>query len=101
MAKFKDHIKEVFDPLSILGIKSLKDGLTLDIINEKGWHWIIEAGISKAVLGMKGNKLIWYDGRWSLGTWQEKQAIWKKGKWMGGLDSKGNAHSEGDSPNKW
>lgn len=86
--------------LDILGILELKDGLTLDEIKKK-WKWVIEAGISKAVLGKKGNKLIWYDGEWVLGQYFEDTAVWKGGQWFGGLDSKGKAHTRGNTPNEW
>ncbi len=95
---FKQYLNE---NLGILGIKELKDGLTLEKIASLGYHWIIEAGIKDAVLGVKGKKLIWYDGKWVFGTFYEDQAIWKKGDWRGGLDSRGNVHKVGDSPNKW
>jgi hypothetical protein len=99
---FKDYMNEQNenDNLGILGIRELKDGLELeDIQKNPHWHWVIMAGIKDAVIGKKGNKLVWYNGTWVLGTWNEKFAIWKKGEWKGGLDSKGNAHN--DTPNKW
>lgn len=98
---FSEYIKEG-EAHPILGIKDTKDGLTLeDIQSNPKWHWIIGAGIKDAVIGKKGDKLVWHSGTWTLGTWNENYAIWKKGTWKGGLDSKGNAHKAGDSPNKW
>lgn len=98
----KDYINENDEDLSILGIKELKDGLSLsDIQSNSKFHWIIMAGIKNAVIGKKGNKLIWYDGEWIFGEYNENYAVWKKGKWHGGLDSKGKLHKNGDTPNKW
>ena len=97
---FKDYIKETSIPL--LGIRELRDNLELeDIQQNPNWHWIIQAGIKNAIIGKKGNKLIWYDGQWVFGEWKSKFAIWKKGIWRGGYDEKGDVHLEGDSPNKW
>lgn len=101
--KFKKFIQEENDmSLKMLGISKLVDGLSLkDIQTNPNWHWVIMAGISDAVLGKKGNKLVWHSGKWVLGTFDENFAIWKKGDWRGGLDSLGNVHKVGDSPNKW
>jgi len=105
MSKFKLFISEENlneGGVPLLGIRDFKDGLTLkDIQANPKWHWIIMGGIKNAVIGKKGNKLVWYSGDWVFGTWQEKYAIWKKGTWKGGTDSKGEVHIEGDSPNKW
>ena len=99
---FSDYIKEEFNPLELLGIKELKNGLELeDIQKNSNWHWIVSAGIKNAIIGKKGNKLVWHDGVWVLGKWNEKFAIWKKGDWRGGTSSDGTPHSKGDSPNKW
>lgn len=100
---FKEYMVEQGDDeyLGILGIKELR-GITLeDIQGNKNFHWVIGAGIKNAVLGKKGNKLVWFDGEWVFGTFDENHAIWKKGKWLGGMDSKGNVHMRGDSPDKW
>lgn len=101
---FKEYMVEQQDDeyLGILGIKSLKNGLELeDIQSNQNWHWVIQAGIKNAVLGKKGNKLIWHSGTWTFGTFNENFAVWKSGDWKGGMDSKGNVHTRGDSPDKW
>lgn len=86
--------------LSIFGIAELRDGLTLEEIKKK-WKWVIEGGISSAILGKKGNKLIWYDGTWVMGQYFEDTTVWKGGQWFGGLDSKGKVHTRGNTPNEW
>lgn len=97
----KDYLKEE-NGAELLGIKSFRDGLSLEDIQENpDWHWVIMAGISNVVLGKKGKKLIWYSGTWTLGTWDSKFAIWKSGKWFGGMSADGGVHIKGDSPNKW
>jgi len=105
MSKFKQFIKEENlneEGVPLLGIRDFKDNLSLEDIQENPkWHWIIGAGIKDAVIGKKGNKLVWYSGDWIFGKFNEKYAIWKKGNWKGGTDSDGNIHVENDSPNKW
>lgn len=59
------------------------------------------AGIKDAVLGKKGNKIVWYSGQWTLGQWDSRYGVWKGGKWLGGYDENGNVHIKGDSPDKW
>lgn len=100
---FIEYINEDEDSsLGILGIKELRDGLTLaEIQKNDKFHWVILAGISDAVLGKKGNKIVWYSGEWTFGEWISNHAIWKSGKWLGGYDEKGSVHKRGDSPDKW
>ena len=110
------------------GIKELKDGLTIERI-KKDFPWILEAKIQDAVIGLKGKKLIWYDGTWKNGAWHNgywyngdwkkgtwyngdwyngtwekgtwKGGTWESGAWLMGLDKDKNKHGEDDSPDKW
>ena len=61
-----------------------KDGLTYEILKSK-FPWVLEEDveIKDAVIGYKGNKLIWYDGHWIQGTW--KDGIWKDGYFIGDM----------------
>ncbi len=95
---FIEYINE--EGVPILGIKDLRDNLELeDIQSNPKWHWIITAGLKDAVIGKKGNKLVWYDGTWVLGQWDSRYAVWKKGTWKGGTDENNNARH--NAPNKW
>ena len=65
-------------------IKTLKDGLTLEIIEEKfKWLGAIDINFENAVLGMNKVGLVWYNGTWKYGTW--KDGTWKKGTWEAGV----------------
>lgn len=69
------------------GIKSLKDGLTMEIIKEK-FPWILRANIERAVLGIDNEgKIIWYGGTWYNGIWENgtwMHGTWYKGFWIRG-----------------
>ena len=74
--------------LSKYGIKELKDGLTLEIIQTK-FPWLLKAIIKDAVLSItKTTKnLIWEDGIWIRGNWEDGiwiDGIWEYGIWFGG-----------------
>lgn len=68
--------------LSNSGIKELRDGLTLDMIQNK-FSWLLKAKIKDAILGLFENNLIWYNGTWIDGTWIN--GIWKDGIWLKGI----------------
>lgn len=63
-------------------IKELRDGLTIDILKEK-YQWVLDAEIENAIIGLKEDKIIWYDGIWRSGAWI--YGIWKNGTWMSGV----------------
>lgn len=68
-------------------IKGFKDGLNLDIVRKK-FPWVLNADIKDAVLGMKNNKLVWYNGIWQDGYWYSGiwlNGIWKNGNWNSGI----------------
>lgn len=72
--------------LAEYGIKELRDGLTLEILKEKH-SWILAAEIENAILGLKDDTIIWYDGTWEAGIWEDglwKNGIWKAGVWEDG-----------------
>ena len=68
------------------GIIELKDKLTIDDI-KKNHKWLLAAKIKKAIIGIKGNTIIWYDGYWQSGAW--KNGIWKDGIWQVGTFENG------------
>lgn len=59
----------------------LIDGLTLESIS-KNFHWILEAEVSDALIGIESNKIVWYSGTWLYGRWFG--GIWNSGTWMSG-----------------
>ena len=64
----------------------LIDGLEINKLS-KEYHWILEAEISDAIIGLNNDKLawytgIWYSGRWFNGTWYN--GTWISGDWYGG-----------------
>jgi hypothetical protein len=82
------------DPRTLI---KFKDGLTLDILKDK-FSWLLEEDVQlhEAVIGQKGNKLIWYSGDWYRGTWEDgiwkngtfdEKGIWKTGIFEGGYFS--------------
>ncbi len=85
------------DKIKPLSVKEYKDGLTYEIIKKK-FPWLLEddVKIEHAIIGYKGNKLIWYDGNWYRGTW--KDGIWKDGNfygnWKDGIWEFGNFKGE-------
>ena len=73
--------------LSQYGIKELRDGLTIEIIESK-FPWILKAKIKDAVIGQGQGKIIWYGGTWKNGTWEDGAWVlgtWKDGEWNGGI----------------
>jgi hypothetical protein len=67
-------------------IKELRDGLTMEKI-QTDFQWLLEAVTENAVVGLKDNTLvwyngIWYDGQWMGGIWQH--GVWEDGEWNGG-----------------
>jgi len=64
------------------GIKELRDGLTVEEI-EENYSWLLKADISDAIIGKSINDyIIWYSGTWKDGIW--KGGYWKDGTWEGG-----------------
>lgn len=63
------------------GIKQLRDGLTIETIQEK-YAWLFDAKIEDAVIGETNGKLKWYEGTWFSGIWED--GIWEDGCWVGG-----------------
>lgn len=64
----------------------LMDGLTINDILIK-YSWILDAEISKAIIGQDKNGLVWYKGRWETGRWFGGTWVsgsWKSGDWYGG-----------------
>jgi hypothetical protein len=59
----------------------LLDGLTIGELS-RNYSWLLEADISKAIIGIKGGDIIWYDGVWYYGRWFG--GIWYSGIWMMG-----------------
>lgn len=68
--------------LAEYGIKELRNGLTLEILKEKH-SWILVAKIENAILGLKDDTIIWYNGTWEFGIWES--GIWKNGWWEDGI----------------
>ena len=67
MKTFREHMKEGFED----------------------WvaPWLKDVDISNATIGIKNDKIVWYDGRWEDGTWEDgswKDGTWKGGTWEGG-----------------
>ena len=67
--------------LSQYGIKELRDGLTIEIIESK-FPWVLKAKIKDAVLGQSQRKILWYSGTWLNGT--RKNGTWLNGTWKNG-----------------
>ncbi len=63
-------------------IIKFKDNLTYEIIEEK-FPWFLDDDVEMydVVIGIKGDKLVWYDGEWKSGIWED--GIWKDGYFMG------------------
>jgi hypothetical protein len=76
-----NKIKNLFFDTKKHGIVRLMDGLTPMDLREK-FPWILKTDISDAVLGIKDNKLVWWNGTWNKGIWED--GIWKSGTWKGG-----------------
>lgn len=89
--KFSMDEAERDEDLSQYGIKELKDGLTLEVLKKK-FAWVLNAKIKDAILGIKGNSLVWYNGVWESGKWIDgfwKNGVWKSGDWVNGIWYKG------------
>lgn len=59
----------------------LIDGLDINIISTK-YHWILEAEISDAIIGLDANGIVWYSGTWHSGRWFG--GTWYSGTWISG-----------------
>ncbi len=101
-----------------INVKEYKDGLTYEIVKDK-FPWLLEEDVQlhEAVIGQKGNKLIWYAGAWRKGTWEDgiwkngtfdEKGIWKdgifegtlfNGKWYGGEWKGGDFRGQWLDPN--
>jgi hypothetical protein len=72
--------------ISKYGIKELRDGLTLEGI-QNDYPWILDAKIKDAIIGKKYGLFFWYEGTWIDGTWIDGiwgKGVWKKGIWTDG-----------------
>lgn len=89
------RVSLVDEDLSQYGIKELRDGLTLEDIEDR-YPWILEADIKDAVIGEDSDGLVWYDGIWNNGIWRGDEGslwangIWKDGVWKNGWWLKGH-----------
>lgn len=66
---------------------TLIDGLTEEKLKRK-YPWILEADISKAIIGEKNGKLFWKAGIWNDGVWDNgrwEDGVWHAGTWKGGV----------------
>jgi len=68
----------------------LVDGLDIDTL-AANYHWILEAEISDAIIGLDTNGIVWYKGIWHYGRWFG--GTWYSGTWITGDWYKGNWHS--------
>jgi hypothetical protein len=59
----------------------LIDGLDINLIS-KQYHWILEAEISDAIIGLDSNGIVWYSGTWHSGRWFG--GTWYSGTWVSG-----------------
>src|SRR5690606_38739561 len=83
-------INEESSELNQLGIKELKDGLTLETI-KKEHPWLLEkTKFSDAVIGKNDKGIVWYSGTWSRGVWKgaaflggtfKGTSVWTSGEW--------------------
>lgn len=78
--------------LKRLGIKELKDNLTLLKIKRR-FPWLLEAKLEDAVIGQfsGGRGVYWYNGKftgvWKIGIWENGvfEGEWKDGVWQDGV----------------
>lgn len=68
----------------------LVDGLDIKTLSEK-YHWILEAEISDAIIGLDTNGIVWYSGIWHSGRWFG--GTWYSGTWYSGDWYTGNWYS--------
>jgi hypothetical protein len=59
----------------------LVDGLDIDTLSTN-YHWILEAEISDAIIGLDSNGIVWYNGIWHSGRWFG--GTWYSGTWISG-----------------
>jgi hypothetical protein len=59
----------------------LIDGLDIDTL-ATNYHWILEAEISDAIIGLDSNGIVWYSGIWHSGRWFG--GTWYSGTWISG-----------------
>lgn len=86
----RKRLFESSDELSKLGIKELKDGLTLEII-KKDHPWLLEkTKFENAVIGKNDKGIVWYSGVWKQGVWKgaafqggtfKGHSVWARGEW--------------------
>jgi len=60
---------------------TLTDGLSVSSLYQN-YPWVLEADITKAIIGQDQNGLVWYSGNWSAGRWFG--GTWMSGKWLSG-----------------
>lgn len=68
----------------------LVDGLDIDTL-ANNYHWILEAEISDAIIGLNSNGIVWYKGTWHSGRWFG--GTWYSGTWISGDWYSGNWYS--------
>lgn len=68
----------------------LIDGLDINAL-AKQYHWILEAEISNAIIGLDTNGIVWYSGTWHSGRWFG--GTWYSGTWLSGDWYAGNWYS--------
>lgn len=59
----------------------LIDGLTIEDLDKK-FAWILEAEIEDALIGLKDDSILWYEGFWECGRWFG--GTWLSGTWISG-----------------
>lgn len=60
---------------------TLVDNMLNSEIHDK-YHWILEAEVSKAIIGKDDDGLVWYRGEWKCGRWFGGK--WNSGTWISG-----------------
>ena len=68
----------------------LVDGLDINLL-ASNYHWILEAEISNAIIGLDSNGIVWYSGTWHTGRWFG--GTWYSGTWISGDWYAGNWYS--------
>jgi len=64
-----DTVDQDQDDLSVYGIAELRDGLTLEILQDQH-SWLFNCDFKDAVIGInEARKLVWYDGEFLGGEW--------------------------------
>lgn len=62
-----------------------------NILKTENFHWLIDSELENAVIEIKNNTLIWYNGSYISGNWHygifkdgSFYGIWENGIWEGG-----------------